>query len=56
MEASASLAQVDPERLIVKGRTIGYKGTSKGIVEIGRELSVDYLVEGSIERRAVGCA
>jgi TolB-like protein/DNA-binding winged helix-turn-helix (wHTH) protein len=47
-ETSASLAQIDPERLSVKGRTIAYQGTSKGIAEIGRELSVDYLVERSI--------
>lgn len=47
-ETSASLAQVDPQRLSVKGRTFGYKGTTKSVSEIGRELSVDYLVEGSI--------
>ena len=47
-ETSASLAQVDPERLIVKGRTWRYKGTTKTAVEIGQELSVDYLVESTI--------
>jgi TolB-like protein/Flp pilus assembly protein TadD len=47
-ETSASLAQIDPERLIVKGRTLGYKGTTKTAAEIGRELSVEYLVESSI--------
>jgi TolB-like protein/DNA-binding winged helix-turn-helix (wHTH) protein/Flp pilus assembly protein TadD len=47
-ETAASLAQIDPERLSVKGRTLGYKGTTKSASEIGRELSVDYLVEGSI--------
>jgi TolB-like protein/DNA-binding winged helix-turn-helix (wHTH) protein/tetratricopeptide (TPR) repeat protein len=47
-ETSASLAQIDPERLIVKGRTLRYKGTTKTAVEIGRELSVDYLVESTI--------
>ena len=47
-ETSASLAQIDPERLSVKGRTLRYKGTTKTAAEIGRELSVDYLVESSI--------
>ena len=47
-ETGASLAQVDPERLSVKGRTMSYKGSGKGIDEIGRELSVDYLVASSI--------
>ena len=47
-ETSASLAQIDLDRLIVKGRTLGYKGTTKTAVEIGRELSVDYLVESTI--------
>ncbi len=47
-ETSASLAQIDPERLSVKGRTLRYKGTTQSAVEIGRELAVDYLVEGSI--------
>jgi TolB-like protein len=47
-ETSASLAQIDPERLIVKGRTLRYKGTTKTAVEIGQELSVDYLVESTI--------
>jgi TolB-like protein/DNA-binding winged helix-turn-helix (wHTH) protein/Flp pilus assembly protein TadD len=49
-ETAASLAQIDPERLSVKGRTLGYKGTTKSASEIGRELSVDYLVEGSVRR------
>ena len=47
-ETSASLAQIDPERLSVKGRTLRYKGTRKTAAEIGRELSVEYLVESSI--------
>ena len=47
-ETSASLAQIDPERLSVKGRTLRYRGTTKTAVEIGRELSVDYLVESSL--------
>jgi len=47
-ETSASLAQIDPQRLIVKGRTLRYKGTTKTAAEIGQELSVDYLVESTV--------
>ena len=47
-ETSASLGQIDQERLTVKGRTLRYKGTTKTVAEIGRELDVDYLVESSI--------
>jgi TolB-like protein/DNA-binding winged helix-turn-helix (wHTH) protein/Flp pilus assembly protein TadD len=47
-ETGASLAQIDPERLSVKGRTLRYKGTTKTAAEIGQELSVDYLVESTI--------
>jgi TolB-like protein/tetratricopeptide (TPR) repeat protein len=47
-ETSASLAQIDPERLSVKGRTWRYKGTTKTAAEIGQELSVDYLVESTM--------
>jgi TolB-like protein/DNA-binding winged helix-turn-helix (wHTH) protein/Flp pilus assembly protein TadD len=47
-ETSASLAQIDLERLIVKGRTVGYRGTAKTAAQIGRELSVDYLVESTL--------
>ena len=51
-ETSASLAQIDPDRLSVKGRTLRYKGTTKTAAEIGRELSVEYLVESSIRSEA----
>ena len=47
-ETAATLAQVDPERLSVKGRTLRYKGTDKSVAEIGRELAVDYLVDSSM--------
>jgi TolB-like protein/DNA-binding winged helix-turn-helix (wHTH) protein/Flp pilus assembly protein TadD len=49
-EMIASLGQIDPDRVGVIGRTstIAYKGTRKSLVEIGRELGADYLVEGSI--------
>ena len=48
-ETSASLAQIDPAHLSVKGRTLRYKGTTKTASEIGQELAVDYLVESSIQ-------
>ncbi len=47
-DTSASLARIDPAHLMVKGRTQPYRGTTKTAAEIGRELSVDYLVESSI--------
>src|SRR6185436_13274134 len=47
-ETSASLARIDPGHLTVKGRTQPYRDTTKTAAQIGGELSVDYLVEGSI--------
>ena len=47
-ETSASLAQIDLEHLIVKGRTLGYRGTAKTATQIGRELSVDYLLQSTL--------
>ena len=47
-ETSASLARIDPAHLAVKGRTEPYRGTTKTAAQIGQELSVDYLVEGSV--------
>ena len=45
-----SLGRIDPERISVIGRTsmIAYKGTTKSLAEIGRELGTDYLVESSL--------
>ncbi|HEY4773164.1 MAG TPA: tetratricopeptide repeat protein [Steroidobacteraceae bacterium] len=44
------LAGIDPRRLGVIARTsvMGYKNTSKHIDEIGRELGVQYILEGSV--------
>lgn len=54
-ETIASLGQIDPENLAVIGRTsvMAYKGTTKSLAAIGKELGVDYLVESSLraERR-----
>lgn len=49
-EISASLGQIDPEHLSVKGRTSTrrYKSTPKSLAEIAQELGVEYLVEGSV--------
>jgi TolB-like protein/DNA-binding winged helix-turn-helix (wHTH) protein/Flp pilus assembly protein TadD len=45
-----SLGRIDPERVSVIGRTsmIAYRGTTKSLAEIGRELGTDYLVESSL--------
>jgi TolB-like protein/Flp pilus assembly protein TadD len=54
-EIIAGLGGIDPEHLSVIGRTSSmvYRRTSKTISDIGRELGVDYLLEGSI-RAATG--
>jgi TolB-like protein/DNA-binding winged helix-turn-helix (wHTH) protein len=49
-ETTAALGHVDPSQLSVIGRTstLAYKGTTKSLVDIGRELNSDYLLESSI--------
>jgi TolB-like protein len=49
-ETSATLGTLRPERLMVIARTTAarYRQTDKTIVEIARELSVDYVLEGSL--------
>jgi TolB-like protein len=51
-EIIAALAVLAPKRLAVLARTTAmhYKSTHKDIVEIGRELALDYVVEGSARR------
>ncbi|MCX6634101.1 MAG: winged helix-turn-helix domain-containing protein [Acidobacteria bacterium] len=51
-EMITQLASLAPERLGVIARTsaMRYKGTRKDIARIGRELGVDYVVEGSVRR------
>lgn len=51
-EMVVQLGRLRPDKLGVIGRTtmMQYKGTQKSIGEIGRELSVDYLLEGSVRR------
>jgi TolB-like protein len=54
-EVIAALGRIDPDRLSVISRTSSmvYRRTHKTIGEIGRELAVDYILEGSI-RAATG--
>lgn len=51
-EMIAQLGRLQPDRLGVIARTTmnQYKGTKKNIEQIGRELTVDYLLEGSVRR------
>ena len=51
-EMIAQLARLNPERLGVIARTSSmmFKGTRKRVGEIGRELGVRYLLEGSVRR------
>jgi TolB-like protein len=49
-EMISRLGQLEPHRLGVIGRTsaIQYKGTKKRIDQIGKELGVDYILEGTV--------
>lgn len=51
-EMITELGRVAPQRLGVIARTSSarYKGSGKSISEIGKELNVDYLLEGSVRR------
>jgi TolB-like protein/tetratricopeptide (TPR) repeat protein len=51
-ELITEVSNVSPQRLRVIARTssMQYKRTTKGIDLIGRELGVDYIVEGSVRR------
>ena len=53
-EMIARLGALQPKRLGVIARTsaMKYKNTDKGIADIGRELSVDYVLESSVRREA----
>ena len=48
---STMIGRIDQERLMVIGHTsaMTYKETTKSLADIGRELGVDYLVEGSLQ-------
>lgn len=49
-DTTVSLSMIDPARLRVIGgiSTLRYKGTTKSVTEIGRELTVDYLVASTV--------
>lgn len=51
-EMITDLGQLSPERLGVIARTsaMAYKHTDKPVSQIGRELGVDYILEGSVRR------
>jgi len=51
-ELIAQLGRLRPERLGVIARTsvMAYKGARRDVGELGRELGVDYLLEGSVRR------
>ena len=53
-ELTYRLGQMHPQQLAVIGRTsmLQYKGSSKTIAAIARELSVDFVLEGSVRRSA----
>ena len=51
-EIITSLCQIAPDRLAVIARSTAmqYKGSHKDVAHIGRELGVDYIVEGAVRR------
>ena len=51
-EMITELARVEPDKVGLIGRTsvMHYKGTSESLSMIGKELGVDYLLEGSVRR------
>ena len=51
-ETITHLGQLSPERMGVIARTssMAYKRTTKTVSEIGRELAVDYVLEGTVRR------
>jgi len=49
-ELTAELGQVNSLRVISRTSTMTYKGTKKTLPEIARELNVDGMIEGSIDR------
>ena len=49
-ELTTALAQVGSLRVVSRTSAMRYKGTQKSVPEIARELNVDAVVEGSVER------
>lgn len=53
-EITSQLGRLQPEKLRVIARTsaTNYRGTTKSIAQIGRELKADYILEGSVRHEA----
>ncbi len=51
-EMITQLGGIDPQHMgvIARGSVMRFKGGSQGVEEIGRELGVDYVLEGSVRR------
>ena len=49
-ELTTTLAQMGGPKIISRTSSMKYKGTKKGLPEVGRELGVDAVVEGSVLR------
>ena len=49
-ELTTELSQVGSLRVVSRTSAMRYKGTQKSVPEIARELNVDAVVEGSVER------
>jgi adenylate cyclase len=51
-----SLARVGPELLVISRTSVKqYKGTTKPAREIADELGVEFLIEGTAQRRTIAC-
>jgi serine/threonine-protein kinase len=49
---TAELSRIGIQKVVAKSSAVAFKGTSKSPAEIGRELGVDALLIGSVERSA----
>ena len=49
-EMITRLSQIPELSVIARTSIVGYKGTSKGVAEIGRELGAGTILEGSVRR------
>ena len=55
-ELTTALSQVSALRVVSRTSATRYKGTQKSVPQIARELNVDAVVEGSVERKVTACA
>ena len=53
-ELTADLSKIGALRVISRTSSMRYKGASKSLPEIARELNVDGVMEGSVERSGNG--